>query len=119
MGVATVFAIPSKIEPLFWLAIFLISAYFIATRCARRYFLHGLFVSLCNSVWITASHILLFDRYVANHPEEIAMMASTPLAGSPRLMMALMAPVVGVVFGVVLGLFAVVASKFDFARKTS
>ena len=90
MGIATVFLIPSTIEPLFWVAIFGISAYLIATRCAGRYFLHGLCVSIANSVWITASHILLFERYIANHPQEAAMMTSMPLPDSPRMMMALM-----------------------------
>jgi hypothetical protein len=38
------------------------------------------------------------------------MMASMSLPDSPRLMMALTGPVIGVVSGLVLGLFAVVAS---------
>src|ERR1043165_4486344 len=84
MGVATVFVIPSAIEPLFWLGIFVVCAYMIATRCSSRYFLHGLMVSVVNSVWITASHILLFRQYLANHPQEAAMMSSMPLPDSPR-----------------------------------
>jgi hypothetical protein len=116
MGVATVFVIPSTVEPLCWLVIFGICAYIIATRCSGKYFLHGLLVGLVNSVWITASHVLLFDRYIANHPREAAMMTSMPLPTSPRLMMVLTGPVVGVVSGLVLGLFAVVASKLVGAR---
>lgn len=119
MGIATVFVIPSNIEPLLWGGIFVISAYFIAKECADRLFLHGLLVSMANSVWITATHILLFDRYVANHPEEMAMMATLPLAGSPRLMTVLLGPIFGLVSGLVVGLFAVVAGKFVLARKTS
>src|SRR5262245_47636386 len=111
MGVATVFLIPATVEPLFWLLIFGISAYIIATRVSARHFLHGLMVSLVNSVWITASHILLFDRYIANQQQEAAMMASMPLPDSPRLMMALTGPVIGVLSGLVLGLFSVVASR--------
>ena len=119
MGIATVFVISSNIEPLFWGGIFVISAYFIAKHCADRLFLHGLLVSMANSVWITASHILLFDRYVANHPEEMAMMANMPLGNSPKLLMVFMGPIFGVVSGLVLGLFAVAAGKFVAARKTS
>lgn len=118
MGIATVSVIPSNIEPLFWLVIFGISAYFIATRSSGRYFLHGLLVGIANSVWITASHVLFFDRYIANHPREAAMTTSMPLAGSPRLLMALTGPVIGVVSGLVLGLFAVVAHKLIAARRT-
>ena len=116
MGIATVFLIPSNIEPLFWLAIFAISAYIIATRCSGRYFVHGLLVSMVNSVWITASHVILFDRYIANHPQEAAMMTSMPLPDSPRLMMTLMGPAIGVASGLVLGLFSVIAVRLTNAR---
>jgi hypothetical protein len=79
IGIATVFVIPSSVEPLFWLVIF------------------------------ATSPALLFDRYVANHAQEAAMMRSRP--GSPRLLMGLMGPVIGVVSGLVLGLFTVVARQ--------
>ena len=111
MGIATVFVIPSSIEPFFWLAIFLVCAYIIAARCSSRHFLHGLMVGVVNSVWITASHILWFDDYVVNHQQEMAMMTSMPLPDSPRTMMAVMGPLIGVVSGIVLGLFSVVACK--------
>ena len=109
MGVATVYVIPSNIEPIFWCVIFLICAWIIAKNAPGHYFLHGLLVSMVNSVWITAAHVLLFDQYVANHPKEAAMMTAMPMA--PRLMMILTGPLVGVVSGLVLGLFAWIASK--------
>jgi uncharacterized membrane protein len=40
------------------------------------------------------------------------MMATMPLPDSPRLMMLLTGPVVGIISGLILGLFAFVASKF-------
>jgi hypothetical protein len=109
MGIATVFVIPPNIEPVFWLVIFVICAVVIAKRLASKHFLHGLCVSLVNSVWITALHVAFFDTYIANHPREAAMSASM---SSPRLMMLLMGPVVGLVSGLVLGLFAFIASRF-------
>ena len=111
MGIATVFVIPSTIEPLFWIAVFAISAYVIARRCAGREFIHGLLVGLANSVWVTASHVLFFQQYLANHPQEAAMMSSMPAPDSPRLMMALVGPVIGVVSGALIGLLALVARK--------
>jgi hypothetical protein len=111
MGIATVFVIPSNIEPLFWLVIFVICAFMIAARNSVKYFLHGLLVGIVNSVWITASHILMFDRYIANHAQEAAMMASMRLTASPKVMMAVMGPVIGVASGVVLGVFAVIAVR--------
>jgi hypothetical protein len=109
MGIATVFFIPSKIEPAFWLAIFLVCAYAIARASATRRFLHGLALGIANSVWITSAHIVLSAHYLANHAQEAAMMRSMPLPDSPRLMMAMTGPVVGVVSGVVIGLLALAA----------
>jgi hypothetical protein len=111
MGVATVFVIPSAVEPFFWLAIFGFCAWAIARQAGGRHFLHGFLVSLVNSVWITGAHVLLFDSYLARHPDEAAMMARMPLPDSPRLMMLLTGPVIGVVSGLVLGVFAFIASK--------
>ncbi len=111
MSVATVYLIPSKIEPAFWLPIFVISAYLIARQCASKLFLHGLLLGLANSVWITAAHVLLFDTYIARHAQEAAMMQSMPVPVSPRLVMALTGPMFGLVSGVVLGLFALIAGK--------
>jgi hypothetical protein len=111
MGIATVYVIPSKIEPAFWLVIFLICAYLIAKRASSMHFLHGLLLGLANSVWITAAHVLLFDAYIARHAQEAAMMQSTPLPFPPRAMMAIVGPVVGLLSGIILGLFALVAGK--------
>jgi hypothetical protein len=111
MAVATVFIIPSMIEPAFWLVIFLTCAYLIARNCPTMRFLHGLLLGLANSVWITAAHVLLFDSYIARHAQEAAMMQSMPLPASPRLLMALTGPMVGLISGVVLGLFALIAGK--------
>jgi thiamine transporter ThiT len=111
MGIATVFVIPSTIEPLFWIAIFAISAYVIARRCPARPFLHGVLVGLANSVWVTSSHVLFFHQYIANHPQEAAMMSSMPALDSPRLLMALVGPAIGIVSGLLIGLLAVIAGK--------
>jgi len=112
MAVATVFVIPSNIEPIFWLAIFGICAVTIAKKCADKHFLHGFLVSLANCVWVTGAHVLLFDSYIERHPQEADMMKSMPLPNSPRLMMLMTGPVIGVISGVILGLLALIASKF-------
>jgi len=111
MAFATVYFIPSDIEPFCWLAIFIVCAYLIAKNCTRTYFLTGLCVSLINAVWITSIHILLFDKYIASHPQEDEIMTKMPMPDSPRLMMLMTGPLVGIVSGLVLGLFAFIASK--------
>lgn len=111
MGIATVFVIPSTVEPFLWLVVFLISAYFIATRAGSRPFVHGLLVGIANSIWVTGTHVLLFSQYLARHPREAAMMATMPLPTHPRVMQLIIGPCIGVVSGIILGLFAIVARR--------
>lgn len=112
MSVATVFLIPEMIEPAFWIAIFLFSAYVIAKACREKYFLHGLLVSLANCVWITAAHIIFYTTYIANHPSVAKMAEDHPIIPlHPRLAMLISGPVFGIASGLVLGLFAFIASK--------
>jgi len=109
MAIATVFVIPSNVEPIFWLVILIVCAVIIARVQPTRHFLHGLLVGIVNSIWVTSAHILLFSSYVANHPKEAAMMKNMPM--QPQMMMAVTGPIVGVLSGVILGLFAFVAGK--------
>lgn len=111
MAILTVYVIPSNVEPFFWLPIFILCAWFIAKKCEGRYFLHGFLTSLMNCVWIVAAHVLLFDAYAEHHAEEMQMMSSGPMATHPRLMMMITGPIIGVVSGLVLGLFSWIASK--------
>jgi len=112
MAFATVFFISSHIEPIFWLLIFLICAYLVAKNAPEKYFLHGFLTSLVNCVWITAVHVLLFTQYAANHVQEIEGSAQFPiLAGHPHKQMVIIGPIIGIISGLVLGLFCFIASK--------
>lgn len=111
MGIGTVFFIPSTIEPFCWLLIILLSAYFIATRCTDRYFLHGLVLGIVNSIWVTGSHVLLFTQYVGNHPREAAMMQTLPLPTHPRVMQIIIGACVGIVSGIIIGALAWAAHR--------
>ena len=111
MALATVWVIPSNVEPAFWLVIFLVCAFLIARAGVPRPFLHGFLVSLVNCVWITTFHILFFDAYLVRHPREADMLKTMPIPDAPRLMMAMTGPMIGVVSGIVLGLLALLASR--------
>jgi hypothetical protein len=113
MAVATVSLIPQSIEPFFWLAILIISAWVIAKAAHGKYFLHGFLVCLVNCVWIIAAHTIFYDSYIAHHPDMANMNKSMPasLATHPRLVLAITGPVFGILSGLVLGAFALIASK--------
>jgi hypothetical protein len=107
MAFATISLIPEKVEPAFWLVIFVFCAFVIAKAAPGKYFLHGFMVSIFNCVWITAAHCFFYDSYTAHHPDMAAMYTGI----HPRKMMLVFGPVFGAMFGVILGLFAFVASK--------
>jgi hypothetical protein len=109
MGVASLFGLTGRAEPLLWLVIFIFYAWVIASRARGKYFLHGFLASVLNGVWITAIHATFFSMYIANNPE---MIRGVPSGYNPRVLMIIFGPIVGALFGVVAGLFAFIASKF-------
>jgi hypothetical protein len=111
MAFATVYWIPAKIEPGLWLVIFVICARLIARFAPGRYFWHGFLVSMVNSIWITVVHFFLFSTYIANRPGLAEMNGTLPFPNHPRLAMVLMGPVFGAISGLILGLFAFLATK--------
>ncbi len=113
MAFATVYFIPSNIEPVCWLVIFLLCAYFIAKNAPGRYFLHGFLVSLVNCIWITGAHILMSATYLANHTQEADQYAKINSQAHLTVTQAMliMGPAIGIISGLVLGLFSFLASK--------
>jgi len=111
MAIGTVFAISPKVEPFCWLVTFVICAFVIARQARARPFLHGLLLGIVNSIWVTGAHILFFDRYIAGHAQEAAMLQRMPASLSPRELMAMTGPVVGVISGIVIGVLAWIASR--------
>ncbi|HTQ64938.1 MAG TPA: hypothetical protein VMI12_09075 [Puia sp.] len=111
MAFATVSLIPSNIEPAFWFVIFLTCGYLIAKNCSSKFFLHGFLVSMVNCIWITGAHVFFYNSYISHHQQTASMSAQMPLHNHPRVLMLLMGPIFGAAFGIVLGLFAFIASK--------
>ncbi|WP_183567384.1 hypothetical protein [Mucilaginibacter sp. SP1R1] len=118
MGVATAFIIPSSIEGIFWLAIFIICAYFIAKNCTYMYFTNGFCLSLLNCVWIIAAHLIFFKPYMATHTKEAAMYTNNAMHISPQIALAVIGIVIGIFSGLIQGLFAFIASKVVKNRAT-
>jgi hypothetical protein len=109
MAFGTLSLIPDYIEPVFWVVIFIAVAYLIAKVCTARYFAYGFFVSILNSVWITAVHTIFYTTYAAHHADMIKMM---PMKSNIVLSMIVTGIISGIVFGLIQGLFAFIASKF-------
>jgi hypothetical protein len=110
MSVATVFVVPANLEPVLWLIIFIVCAWVLARRAPSKAPLHGLLVSMLNSLYITTAHIIFAETYIAGHADEAAAGAQFGLP--VRTMMAITGPIIGVVSGLVLALFTFIATKF-------
>ncbi|MBK0377973.1 hypothetical protein [Mucilaginibacter segetis] len=113
MAFGTIALIPQNIEPVFWLVIFVFSALVIAKVCTAKYFLHGFVLSLFNSLWISLIHAAFYATYAIHHPDIIAINQNMPayLSIHPRKTILIMAPVFGIAFGIIQGLFALGAAK--------
>lgn len=111
MAIATIFLIPTSIEAFFWIPIYLVYAYIIAKRAEGDYFLHGLFLGIANSLWISLLHAMLFTKYIFNNGQVSETLAKLPKLGPPRLMLIIYGPMIGVFAGIILGLLCVAASK--------
>ncbi len=111
MAFLTTYMIPSSIEMILWPVIILINAFLIAKFAPGKYFLHGFMAALTNSVWITSVHILLFNDYLAHHPDWVAKLPEMPWPTHPRWFALIMGPAIGIGTGLVNGLFALLAAK--------
>ena len=112
MAFGTITLIPEKYEFIFWLVIFIFCSIVIARICTRKYFLHGFLVSIFNSVWITIAHVAFYNSYVLHHPDMAKMGDNMHMLQThPRLLMLILSPIFGAIFGLFQGLFAFIASK--------
>lgn len=113
MAFGTVSLIPERTEFIYWIVIFVFCAFVIAKQCAHKQFLHGFWLSMVNSVWITFAHIYFYKTYAAKHPDVASMGTNMHLLAShPRLLTLILCPVFGAVFGLFQGLFALIVSRF-------
>jgi hypothetical protein len=108
LAFATVYFIPSTIEPFFWAMIFTFNAFIISNKCSEKYFLSGLVLGLLNGGWTLLVHLFLFNDYVANHPEEM-----TQLGDSPKQMLIISGLVITIFSGIMQGFFTFIISKLN------
>jgi hypothetical protein len=112
LALGSIFFISPNVEPLLWLAVFLYYAYAIGKGTRTWHFFHGLLLGILNSIWIVSAHVLFLTRYLAGHPREVQMIDKLHAAGlavSPRWAMSGAGIAVGVLEGIVIGVFAVIA----------
>lgn len=112
MALLTISTIPSTVEPIFWLAIFVFNAFVITSRVPKgKFFAHAWFVSVVSGLWIGIIHAVFHDTYVANHADEVRQMAFMPWSESATAMV-ILGPIFGAIFGLVSGLVSMIVGRF-------
>ena len=112
MGIASVLGfVPHKLEWLFWLVIALFCAWWIAKKAIARLFLHGFLTGLIGGVISPIITAIFFSTYMANNPSYAEQAKQIPGGLNPRTFSLILAPVIGVVYGLVLGFFAWLGAK--------
>jgi len=112
LALGSVFFVSPNIEPLLWLAVFLYYAHALGNGTRKLLFFHGILLGVLNSVWVVGVHTAFLTRYLASHPREVAMLdmvRAAKITADPRIIMAFTGITVGVLEGIVIGVFAMVA----------
>jgi len=112
MGTLSLFGLTRGIEPILWLLIALGSAWWLAKTTPSRVFLHGLFTGVLMGVGNSVMQSLFFDSYVASNPESAQAFQQIPGGLSPQIFVLMAGSIVGFLYGLLLGLFALLAAKF-------
>jgi ABC-type dipeptide/oligopeptide/nickel transport system permease subunit len=118
IGVATVFGlIPAGHERWFWLAVGVVSAVVIARVMPNRHFLEGFAAGFVACTLAPLIQGACFDTYLAHNALAADTFKSVPAGLSPRLLVLVSAPVIGVLMGTVLGLMSWLAAKLTPRRR--
>ncbi|MCI0405042.1 MAG: hypothetical protein L0Z48_07520 [candidate division Zixibacteria bacterium] len=112
MGIAAVLGFyPPSLEWLLWLIISLLCAWVIAKKAAVKPFLHGFMVGLLDGLAAPIITVIFFSTYLANNPSYADQAKQLPAGLDMRTFSLILAPIIGVVYGLVLGLLAWLAGK--------
>jgi hypothetical protein len=112
MGIASIAGIiRMEQEGRAWLVIALVSAAWIALQAPDKPFAHGFVAGLIAGAVAPLIQASFFPTYLAHDPVAAASFRQLPAGASPRLLMLMLAPMVGLFSGLTLGLLAWAARK--------
>lgn len=110
MGLNYVFGLIQGLEWLLWLIIAIISAYVLYKQTDRLLFTHAVLTGIIMGIFNTIVQSALFDKYLENTPESEGI-PQWPITIEPQYFLLMAGPFVGIVYGLVIGLFALIIKK--------
>jgi len=111
MGIAAVLGFTKGIEGVLWLIIGIFCTVWIAKKVPANHFLHGFVVGLIGGALAPLVEGIFFSRYVSHYPEFNDPGYQIPGGLEPRTFVFALAPISGLISGVVLGLLSWAADK--------
>ncbi|HLG94261.1 MAG TPA: hypothetical protein VI546_05440 [candidate division Zixibacteria bacterium] len=111
MGILSLFGYTQGIEWLLWLVIAIICSVVIAKTVSGKFFLTGLLVGILDGVFNSIVQSVFFDAYLSHNPRAAEGFGPIPGGLDPRFFILIAGPFIGLLYGLVLGLFAWLAGK--------
>ena len=110
MGTVSVFGYTQGIELSLWIIIAIISALILVQRVIQRLFLHSLSVGILDGIWVGIIQSLFFTTYMRNNPQMNEGFKEGAFQLTPEFVL-LSSPVIGLVYGLFVGLVTWIVSK--------
>ena len=116
MGLASVYGYTEKFEWIYWIVIAVISGAVIAKIADRQIFVKSVVVGLFMGIFAGIIQAAMFDTYLANNPKSLDGFKEIPLSLEPQYVVLFTAPFIGIAFGLIIGLIAILFDKFTGKR---
>ena len=112
MGTASLFGLTRGIELYLWIVIALITAVVVARSSNRKLFLHGLLAGTGMGIANGIVQAFFLPIYLSHNPEAAQQINGTTFGFLPEIFVFLFSPVIGMIYGVVVGGLCAAAGKF-------
>jgi hypothetical protein len=112
MGAASLFGLTRGIELYLWIVIALIVAVVVARTSNQKQFLHGFLSGTGMGIANGIVQAFFLPIYLSHNPEAADQLNQNSFGFLPEVFIFLFSPLIGIVYGIVVGGFCAAAGKF-------
>ncbi|MFC2092330.1 hypothetical protein ACFLSV_00380 [Bacteroidota bacterium] len=112
MGFLSVFGVIPDFEWLMWLVIAIVSGYVLNKQTKKLLFTNAVVTGIIMGVFNAVIQSVLFDTYLLTDPQ-IEGLSQWPTTIEPQYFLLIAGPFIGIVYGLVIGLFALIFKKIS------
>lgn len=116
MGLLSVYGYTQSYEWVYWLVIALISGAVIAKVTDRLIFVKSVVLGIFMGIFAGIIQSAMFDTYLENNPNSLDGFKDIPMSLEPQYVVLFTAPFIGIAFGLLIGLIAILIDKFTGKR---